>query len=197
VFNANFDNLPGKVPYLFAPAGLSAGWRERLLSIPGRRIGLVWGSNNMATDQQWADADKSSKSCPFTLLAPLFQTPDTVFFSLQKGDIRKQLPQSLIPENFIDWSDELQDFADTAALIDNLDLVISIDTSVAHLAGGMGKPTWVLLRRVPDWRWLLDRRDSPWYPTARLFRQPLPGDWASVVDEMSMELNSLAESQPR
>jgi ADP-heptose:LPS heptosyltransferase len=94
----------------------------------------------------------------------------------------------------IDWSEDIHDFADTAALIDNLDLVITVDTSVAHLAGAMGKPVWVMIPFVPDWRWMLDRTDSPWYPTMRLFRQPLADDWTSVIHSIASQLQSGQES---
>ena len=88
----------------------------------------------------------------------------------------------------IDLTQEIKDFADTAALIENLDLVISVDTAVAHLAGALGRPVWTLLPFSPDWRWLADRDDSPWYPTMRLFRQPLPGDWRSVISKIKANL---------
>ncbi|MHB1590857.1 MAG: glycosyltransferase family 9 protein, partial [Sulfuricella sp.] len=99
--------------------------------------------------------------------------------------------------NFHDYSDQLHDFTDTAALIDALDLVVTVDTSIAHLAGAMGKPVWVLLPFAPDWRWLLERDDSPWYPTARLFRQPVPGAWGDVLSRVSAELGALAAAQMR
>jgi ADP-heptose:LPS heptosyltransferase len=95
----------------------------------------------------------------------------------------------------LDWSRELNDFADTAALISALDLIITIDTGVAHLAGAMGKPTWVLLPFVPDWRWLMDRADSPWYPTMRLFRQPRLGDWQPPIDQVAAQLQISAQEK--
>lgn len=110
------------------------------------------------------------------------------------NDVQKIKVRTLKKENgkfsphVIDLTGEIRDFADTAALIQNLDLVISIDTAVAHLAGALGKPVWTLLPFVPDWRWLLDREDSPWYPTMRLFRQPSPGDWHSVISRVGEEL---------
>jgi hypothetical protein len=95
----------------------------------------------------------------------------------------------------VDYTDELEDFADTAALIMNLDLVITVDTSVAHLAGALGRPVWTLLNRDPDWRWLLEREDSPWYPTMRLFRQPVLGDWASVIRRVAGELSQTVSAR--
>jgi hypothetical protein len=111
------------------------------------------------------------------------------FCSLQKGDGAAQRPPPHL--QLTDWTQELKDFADTAALIACLDLVITVDTSMAHLAGALGKPTWLLLRHVPDWRWLLDRGDSPWYPTMRLFRQERLGDWTAPLAKLVDSLKSL------
>ena len=120
-------------------------------------------------------------------LAPLFELPGLHFFSLQKDG-------PAAPEHFplIDFMAEMEDFADTAALIANLDLIISVDTSVVHLAAALGKPVWMLDRFDPCWRWLVGRRDSPWYPGLRLYRQPKPGDWDSVVAEVARDLRGLA-----
>ena len=115
------------------------------------------------------------------MLAPLTQTKGVTFINLQKNASAEQIQEL----NLIDWTQELRDFSDTAALINNLDLMISVDTSVAHLAGALGKPVWVLAQHSPDWRWMLDRTDSPWYPTMRLFRQPKPGDWPAVIQEIA------------
>ncbi len=112
-------------------------------------------------------------------------------FSLQKGEAAKQAAHPPGGLELIDWTGELNDFADTAALIANLDLVISSDTAVAHLAGAMGKPVWVLLPVAPDWRWMLHRSDSPWYPTMRLFRQEKPGTWEPVVRRIAETLAEL------
>jgi ADP-heptose:LPS heptosyltransferase len=106
------------------------------------------------------------------------------FFSLQKGKAAEETSDPQKDLNLTNWTADLHNFDDTAALIDNLDLVISVDTSVAHLAGALAKPTWLLLPVIPDWRWMLNRSDSPWYPTMRLFRQTKPGDWSSVVSEV-------------
>jgi hypothetical protein len=117
-------------------------------------------------------------------LQPLLAVRGVRFFSLQKDGSAAGLT---------DFMAEMTDFADTAALVANLDLVISVDTAVAHLAAALGKPVWLLDRFDPDWRWLLDRRDSPWYPSLRLYRQPLPGDWAPVLAEVARDLAEIAD----
>ena len=110
------------------------------------------------------------------------------FVSLQK----RQANSGDIPAGMVDIAEEFRDFADTAAVIENLDLVITVDTAVAHLAGAMGKPVWIMLPFVPDWRWMLDREDSPWYPTARLFRQDRSRRWEPVIQRVAGELTALA-----
>jgi hypothetical protein len=124
-------------------------------------------------------------------LAPLTEIEGVTFYALQKGPGAmgtQALPAGM---RLIDLDTQQNDFADTAAIVANLDLVISVDTSVAHLAGAMGKPVWIPLHYMPDWRWLLDREDSPWYPTARLFRQSAPDDWNTVVRQLAQELAAL------
>ena len=118
-----------------------------------------------------------------------------MFYSLQKGEASAQAKTPPPGMRLIDWTGDIQSFADTAALMENLDLIISVDTSVAHLAGAIAKPVWVLLPYVPDWRWLLDRADSPWYPTMRLFRQPVLGDWKSVITRVKSEIEKLIGSE--
>jgi ADP-heptose:LPS heptosyltransferase len=120
--------------------------------------------------------------------APLAQLNGVRFFSLQKGEAAKQAVNPPSGLKLTDWTDEFSDFADTAAFIANLDLVISSDTAVAHLAGAMGKPVWLLLPFAPDWRWMLNRSDSPWYPTMRLFRQTKIGEWASAIEQVAEAL---------
>jgi len=145
------------------------------------RIGLVWGGSPTFPHERW-------RSIPLEQLAPLTNLEGTTFYSLQMGPSASQVKQLGPRVHLIDLQDEQQDLADTAAIVANLGLVISIDTSVAHLAGAMGKPVWVLLHKSPDWRWLLDREDSPWYPTARLFRQATLGNWQDVVARVEREL---------
>jgi Flp pilus assembly protein TadD len=143
-----------------------------------RKVGLVWaGRSEHGNDR--------NRSIPFSMFQPLLDTADIQFFSLQKG----RGAVAVANKNLVDRTHQLHDFADTAALISELDLVISVDTAVAHLAGTMGKPVWLMLPFSPDWRWMLNRNDSPWYPSMRLFRQSRPGDWRDVLRRVAMELN--------
>jgi len=174
-FQTTLESIPAKVPYLCLDPKLVELWQNRLAACSrGFKVGLVWaGSPRKQNDRH--------RSMKLADLVPLMQLPGARFFSLQKGAAAAQV--RTLPEGteLADWTTELTDFADTAALIANLDLVISVDTAVAHLAGAMGKAVWTLLPFAPDWRWLLNRDDSPWYPTMRLFRQPSAGDWAAVI----------------
>jgi tetratricopeptide (TPR) repeat protein len=175
VFGTNLANVPHIVPYLHPDAEDARRWQHRLAShSPNVRVGLAWaGSPTHKNDR--------NRSIKLARLAPLGQVPGVRFFSLQKGEAAAEAKTPPPGMELVDWTEELKDFADTAALIDNLDLVIAVDTAVVHLAGAMGKLVWTLLPFVADWRWLLERQDSPWYPTMRLFRQPRIGDWDSVV----------------
>lgn len=181
LFQTTLQNLPATVPYLQADPADVTKWKARLASIPGQKIGIVWagrpGHNN--------DHNRSMKLADF---APLGKVAGAAFITLQKGAAAEQAKDPPAGLNLLDWSTDLSDFADTAALIENLDLVLTVDTSVAHLAGALGKPVWVLLPFVPDWRWMLERTDSPWYPTMRLFRQPRYGDWQAVIRGVAAEL---------
>ena len=124
----------------------------------------------------------------------LFGIAGVKFFSLQKDEAAAEL-KSLPQDTIVDLDSYLGDFADTAAAIEELDLVISVDTAVAHLAGALAKPVWTMIPFAPDWRWMLNREDSPWYPTMRLFRQPAPGDWSSVIARMATQLTALVQQQ--
>jgi tetratricopeptide (TPR) repeat protein len=170
LFEISIDTIPNKIPYLTANPALVKKWHKRLLHDNSKmKIGIVWSG-----------VSTSKKFCPLETFVPLAQLKCISFYSLQKGEAVKEVMNIPKGMQLYDYSNELTDFSDTAALIENLDLVISIDTSVAHLAGALGKPIWTLVPFVPDWRWLLNREDSPWYPTMKLFRQPLIGDWKSV-----------------
>jgi ADP-heptose:LPS heptosyltransferase len=115
-----------------------------------------------------------------------------IFYSLQKGEAAKEAKNPPPGMYLLDYTEEIKDFSDTAAFVENLDLIIAVDTAVAHLAGALGRPVWVLLPFNQDWRWLLNRQDSPWYPTMRLFRQPNPGDWESVIKKVANELTTFS-----
>jgi len=177
-------HIPGEVPYLFAGAQSRAAWRERLGTRQRRRIGLVWsGSTTHRNDRQ--------RSIRLARLLPLLDA-DVEFISLQKECRAEDLELMRRDGRIRDVAGDLGDFADTAALLAELDLLITVDTSVAHLAGALGCPTWLLLPFAPDYRWLLGRADSPWYPSLRLFRQPALGDWESVVRELAALLDAKA-----
>jgi tetratricopeptide (TPR) repeat protein len=187
-FGTELATIPANIPYLRSNPSAVQEWSQHLQG-DGLRVGLVWSGNPLhVRDPQ--------RSVPLDQLRALLAVNGTTFYSLQKGSAASQLLALPIETNLIDLGPRLEDFADTAAALCNLDLVISVDTAVAHLAGALGKPVWVLLTHAPDWRWLLDRDDSPWYPTARLFRQPAPGDWRSVIDRVANELQQLAFTLP-
>jgi Flp pilus assembly protein TadD len=174
LFGTTMGTIPTAVPYVSVENELAGLWAARLGESSEKRIGLVWaGSAGYANDR--------NRSLPLASLMPLFEVSGLKFYSLQKGGQAAQISVQAANHELIDHTPELNDFADTAALIANLHLVISVDTAVAHLAGAMGKPVWVLLPFSPDWRWLLDRDDSPWYSTARLFRQTTAGNWEEVI----------------
>jgi tetratricopeptide (TPR) repeat protein len=185
IFCTTLATIPNAVPYLSADTEQVAAWRSRLAQLPGLKVGLVWAGNP-------AYLGDRSRSIALPSLSLLAEIPGVALVSLQKGDSARQI-RTLRPKlKLCDWTDELSDFADTAALIEALDLVVGVDTAVVHLAGALGKPVWLLNRFDTDWRWMLDRDDSPWYPTLRQFRQPEPGDWASVIAQVHAELTSLA-----
>lgn len=188
VFHTHLGNIPADIPYLAPERDAVAEWRGRLPDNPSRRlkVGLAWAGTSRPYSPVSAAADRERSLSP-ELLAPLLEVPGTQFFSLQKD--RSIVPPEL---GLIDLMDECRDFADTAALIANLDLVVSVDTAVAHLAGALGKPVLLLVRSACCWRWLRDREDSPWYPTLRLFRQPRPGDWESAIAGVRGELERYA-----
>ena len=177
ILGTTLDNIPGTVPYLTAPS-------QSGVELPATkgvfRIGLTWhGSGSHNPDR---------RSVPFEQLLPLLEQERTMFFSLQLGDASHDPARADAENKLADLSPLMDDFASTAALIEQLDLVITIDTAVAHLAGALGKPTWLLLSAAPDWRWMLGRSDSPWYPSMRLFRQAKLGDWSDPLAKLRAEL---------
>ncbi len=189
---ATIADIPNEVPYLRADPAQVASWRTRLAATgkPGPRIGMVW-AGNPREHQPSASAVDRRRSIGAERLAPLFDIPGAHFVSLQKDG--PAAPPDFPLTNFMR---EMTDFADTAALVTNLDLVIAVDTAVAHLSAALGRPVWLLDRFDLDWRWLIGRHDSPWYPTLRVFRQPSPGNWPAVVEAVREELQSFVAAHP-
>jgi hypothetical protein len=175
------DTIPSGIPYLRPDPEKVEKWGKQLEHDHNFRIGFVWaGSANHQNDR--------NRSCPLEQFHVLVREGITLY-SLQKGVDPGDLTK--FGNGLIDLSRDLHDFTDTAAAVQNMDLIITVDTSVAHLAGAMNKPVWVLLPYASDWRWLVDREDSPWYPSAKLFRQTCPGDWETTFNNV---VNTLAET---
>lgn len=184
------QSIPADVPYVSAGAVAVRKWQRRLALLPGLRVGINWQGNLEAEKQN----SLQGRSFALADAAPLARIPDVQLISLQKGSAAKQRTSVEFGEAVMELSDPLdmgaEEFADSAGLLMSLDLVVTSDTAVAHLAGALGVPVWVALHSVPDWRWMIDRDDSPWYPTMRLFRQPKSGGWAAVFHHMAAELPS-------
>jgi len=179
-FNTELPTIPAEVPYLAARPEKIRKWEANFSSLRGMTIGLTWSGNARQLDDR-------ARSIPLKQLAPLLSVRGTQFVCVQK-DIRPDDAATLRNAKIVDLSDQLGDFSDTAAIISLLDLVITVDTSVAHLAGALGKPVWVMLPFMAYWPWFLEREDSPWYPSARLFRQAKLDDWDGVVSKVKKEL---------
>jgi len=191
LFDTRLETIPREVPYLRIPSALRQKWADRLAAVPPPRVGLVWAGGKMLRSDP-----VRSRSVGLKGLSPVVRISGASFVSLQKAEGAEQLKQS--PWKIHDWMEECTDFLDTAALVEELDLVISVDTSVAHLAGALGKPVWMLNRFESEWRWQLDREDSPWYPTMRIFRQSAAGDWSAPVERSAAALREyVARRQPR
>jgi tetratricopeptide (TPR) repeat protein len=193
LFGTELDTIPSDVPYLTPDAAAVEQWARRLATaastIPNPlRVGLAWAGNPTAYNDR-------NRSCRLADLTPLAGTAGVEFHSLQKGEGERQADNPPPGMMLFRWADHLQDFGDTAALIANLDLVICIDSAVAHLAGAMGKPTWTLPPYDADWRYMLERDTSPWYPTMRLFRQLRRRDWAGVAQRVREELERVVKQR--
>jgi Flp pilus assembly protein TadD len=194
VLGTTLATIPVQVPYLSADPGAVSEWATRLAGLPGIKVGLVWSGDPRPHDPKANIIDRR-RSMRLVRMAPLLAVHGASFVSLQKGIPAAQLaevPDTLRPT---DAAAAIDDFADTAAVVANLDLVITVDTAVAHLAGAMAKPVWVLSRFDGCWRWLRERSDSPWYPTARLFRQSVPGVWDDVIADVADRLAGLTRSR--
>ncbi len=181
-FNTTISTIPTSVPYLRAPAGRIDAWRARLPPRTMPRVGLVWSGR---ADHR----NDHNRSIALSRIQSLLAIPDVEFISLQK-EYRDSDLAALASAPVMRLDSALNDFADTAAVISELDLVIAVDTATAHLAGALGKPLWLLLSYIQDWRWMRGRVDSPWYPTARLFHQPEIGDWDTVIARVAQELTT-------
>jgi Flp pilus assembly protein TadD len=180
-FSTELETIPDTVPYVRATEAKVRNWRSELASIEKLKIGVAW-SGNPAIKHDF------KRSIPLELFRQILGASECQFYVLQKDFKKTDATLVRTLEGLCDLSPKLDDFSDTAAIMANLDLVISVDTSVAHLAGAMAKPAWILLWYSPEWRWLLGRDDSPWYPTVRLFRQEQIGDWESVLSRVRSEI---------
>ena len=191
IFQTSLSTIPATVPYLHADEKLIEQWRRELSTIHGFKVGIVWhGNPDFINNPQ--------RSIPLKHFAPLAKVAGVQLMSLQKGPGTEQLDAIAGQFSVMQFDDSLDvaagGFMDTAAIMKNLDLMICSDTSVPHLAGALGVPVWVALPNAPDWRWLLEREDSPWYPTMRLFRQREAGDWDEVFQRIAQELQRTMES---
>lgn len=181
IFGTTLQTIPSQCPYISVTAEYREKWSELVSAYPAAlRVGLVWAGKSYPDPL---------RSCRLAELAPLATPQNVTLYSLQLGAGSEQAVTSPSGMPLIDLTDRIHDFADTAALIEQLDLVISIDTAVAHLAGALNKPVFLMLPFAPDWRWLLERSDSPWYPTMRIFRQEVPGEWDPVISRISASLS--------
>ncbi|MGR3294282.1 MAG: tetratricopeptide repeat protein, partial [Candidatus Scalindua sp.] len=184
LFNSAPDSMPSAIPYITIDPALIEQWRMQFYHDNSFKVGIVWAGN-------YHNKRNHIRSCTLTDFAPLLEIPGTSFYSLQKGPASAELNNSPEGLKIINLDSKLNDFADTAAAISCLDMVISVDTAVAHLAGAIGKPVWTLLPFVPDWRWQLERDDSPWYPSMRLFRQTQLYDWNGIFYQVRKSLSKL------
>nr|WP_320145308.1 tetratricopeptide repeat protein [uncultured Anaeromusa sp.] len=190
-FHTKLESMPQENSYVQPEAEEAAAWAEKLRRIDSKgklRIGAVWAGNA-------AHSNDKNRSMPLTALQSLFQQEEFCWVSLQVGERANDIKKLPVPAEITDVSLQLKDFATTAAVIANLELVLTIDSAVAHLAGAMGKKTWLMLPFNPDWRWLLEREDSPWYLSMRLFRQQRIGDWAEVVINVKKALEAVKREQ--
>jgi Tfp pilus assembly protein PilF len=190
ILRTTLDTLPADVPYLHANPELVERWRQDLATTEAFKIGIAWQGNP-------GHVNDRNRSFPLASFTPLCQLSGVRLFSLQRGPGTEQLTEAAEPFSIPDLGSRFQTFQDTAAALANLDLVITVDSALAHCAGALGIPVWVLVPYAADWRWLLHREDSPWYPTMRLFRQERPGDWKSVFARVTAEVSKQVEGGAR
>jgi tetratricopeptide (TPR) repeat protein len=186
ILHTTSATVPVGVPYVMPDEGLVEQWRQELNSRPGFRVGICWQGNHEHKRDRF-------RSIPLRQFEPLARLEGVKLISLQVGHGKEQIQELAGTFQVADWSDKLNDFMDTASLMKNLDLVLTVDTSPAHLAGALGVPVWVILPFAPDWRWQLERENSPWYPTMRLFRPREPMKWSEVFQRMVPEVQKLLE----
>jgi hypothetical protein len=179
------DDLPGPMPYLQPDPQRVERWRQRIGDLPRPLVALAWAGRPTHFNDH-------NRSMTLAQLAPLGSAGAT-FLSIQKGPAAVQADTPPAGMSMLSLSNEIADFEDTAAILSLADLLISVDSSPVHLAGALGRPTWVMLPRVPDWRWLLERDDTPWYPQMRLFRQETRGDWSAVIGRIATELSQFGK----
>ncbi len=189
IFGTTVDTIPAEVPYLRPDPVKTTLWAERLKP-HGLRVGIVWAGRPEHSNDR-------NRSCPLGHFRPLADLSGISLMGLQKGPASAQAESVAFANSVRNIGDDLHDFSDTAAVLANLDLLVSVDTAVVHLAGAMGKPVWVLLPTISDWRWMLNREDSLWYPTMRLFRQSHPGDWDQVFRRVAQEIRKMVPHDPQ
>jgi Flp pilus assembly protein TadD len=189
VFGTAEHSIPREMPYLWPDAELIDHWGGAFAgAVKKLKVGMSWAGNPKHTHDR-------NRSMRLVELLPLAQVPGVEFYALQKGPAGAQAAAMAGRWPIVDYTNRLADFADTAAMLSHLDMVITVDTAVAHLAGAMGKPVWVMLPLVAEWRWMVGREDSPWYPTMRLFRQSALGRWGDVVERVAGELQRLSPTK--
>ena len=188
ILNTTLKDIPAEIPYLKSDRQLVQIWKDKIDNQGQFKIGIVWAGHPYHTNDR-------NRSVLLSAFLSLKEIKGVKLFSLQKDKYEKWTDADLEQVFEQDLGGQISDFADTAAIIENLDLVISVDTAVVHLAGALGKNVWTLLPFSPDWRWMIDRDDSPWYPTMRLFRQPAPGDWDSVFKNVKKYLIKYLEQE--
>ena len=190
-FDTILETIPSDVPYITVDPALVMKWHEKIRHDNSKlKVGLVWKGSDREERLRY-------RSCTLEQFSPLARLEGITFYSLQKGEAAQQAKNPPDGMKLLDYTEEITDFSDTAALMENLDLIISVDTAAAHLAGAIGMPVWTLLPFAVDNRWLLNREDTPWYPTMRLFRQPSLGDQESVINNVLIELQKKVKEQAR
>jgi hypothetical protein len=185
VFNTSLETVPNKVPYIRTDPARSAHWKKEFAQRTNKfKVGLVWEGGPF-------QPENFLRSASLAAYAPLAEVPNVTFFFMQKGGAEVQVKNPPAGMDFMDLGPFIKDFSDTAAMLENLDLLISIDTSVIHFAGALGKPVWMFMAYSPGHMWMYNREDTPWYPTIRIFRQPAFKDWATPVARVKAELDKL------